>query len=143
MNKEIKLFHYPILRKAELPAYEKAFLAFHEMLRKGHTTMADVPDPEQPVLVARIGGELVGLVAFTQDEQVIYVDVAWVSPKHRRKGVWTTMWNGLIGEVAEWYGFNRVYWSASSKNKPMLLALDSLKVKRDFITYVHNVKESK
>lgn len=137
---QVALLHVELLRD-HAAGYAATLHAFAELLTNGHTTSDSAPDPDSPALLAlTLDGTVVGLIAYSviEGDRALHVDVSWVHPHHRRKGLWSKMWLALIGPTLSMYHVDarRVYWVAHESNAPMRAALDKVGLKPAFVTYL-------
>lgn len=126
-------------------AYTVALQAYVELLAKGFTDTDSIPDPESPaIIVQSVAGEIVGILCMsaTESGRAVFVDVSWVSPNHRRQGIWSMMWKALTDGVVHFH-FDEaqvIYGSCHAKNEEMKKAMESAGRELTYLTYATKVQ---
>ena len=124
-------------------AFAAALRAHAELYARGWTEVLALTGQEEAVVVVngpRLA-DVTGLIVFEpcDDISAFWVQLSWVSPKARRRGIWRRMWNVLVEEA--WArGILKIQSGHHVDNEPMRRAMLSAGRRPKMILYDYDVE---
>lgn len=114
---------------------------WHSLIQEGISTSNTVLLAwDDKAVLARINDEAVGVITYNDLEwkDTFHISLGYVKPSHRRKGVYTALFNALA-EKAKEKGRKRITGLHSVKNAPMHAVSNSLGRVPTYIEYEYRV----